>query len=121
MKTERMWPLLAALLMAVSTVAGAHAHLEMSKPADKSRVAAPKQIELTFSEAVQLTALTLQHGGKPAQPIESLSTESASGFVIPVQTLQPGEYVLTWTVATDDGHAATGKLRFTVTPAPGGN
>jgi methionine-rich copper-binding protein CopC len=43
--------------------------------------------------------------------------ESASGFTLPVTGLAAGDYVVTWSVAVDDGHVSTGKIRFTVAPA----
>ena len=54
---------LGVLLLVASGLAQAHAHLEGSTPAEGSTLnAAPASVELKFSEAVTLTALTI---GKP--------------------------------------------------------
>lgn len=105
------------LLMAVSATAAAHAELRQSAPQDKARVAKVEKIELSFSDTLQLTALTLQRGSDTARKIEPLPAEWASDFSIPVPALAAGDYVVTWSASTDDGHTATGKFRFTVTPA----
>lgn len=105
---------LLSLLLAAPVAALAHAHLEKSLPADKSRVQSLEKLELTFSETVQLTSVTLQRNDAAPTPIAQLPVQSASGFTLPVAGLAAGDYVVTWTVAVDDGHVATGKFRFTL-------
>jgi copper resistance protein C len=106
-----------AMLMAVAAGAQAHTHLEGSVPADKSRVKTPAVIELHFSEAAKLTALTLQKGAEAAQPIKSLPAKAAADLSVPIPALAPGDYVVNWRVAGDDGHVMSGKFAFTVDPA----
>jgi methionine-rich copper-binding protein CopC len=115
-KIMKLRNLLLSLVLAAPVAALAHAHLEKSAPADKSRVEKVEKLELTFTEEVQLTAVTLQRAGAAARPISPLPVESASGFTLPVQGLAAGDYTVTWSVATDDGHVATGKVRFTLAP-----
>jgi methionine-rich copper-binding protein CopC len=108
---------LSLLMAAVAAAAQAHAHLQGSVPADKSRVKAPAAIELHFSEAAKLTALTLQKGAEAAQPVKPLPTKAAADLSVAVPALAPGDYVASWRVASDDGHVMSGKFGFTVDPA----
>lgn len=108
---------LSLLMTAAAATAQAHTHLEGSVPADKSRVKAPAAIELHFSEAAKLTALTLQKGKEAEQPIKPLPAKAAADISVPVSALAPGDYVVSWRVAGDDGHVMSGKFGFTVDPA----
>ena len=119
MKNWKFLPLSAALLWMFAATAGAHAHLESSDPQDKSHVTALKKIELGFSEAVQLTGLTLQRGSEPARGVKDLPVASSVVFSIPLQVTEPCDYVLTWTVASDDGHSSTGMIHVMVMPGRG--
>jgi methionine-rich copper-binding protein CopC len=114
---SRKWVSFLALLAALggASLALAHTEVEKSVPADKSKVSAMQKLELHFKDTVQFTALTLQRGAQAASPVNPLPTHWASSFVIPVPALPAGEYVLEWKVATDDGHDAAGRIRFTVT------
>lgn len=112
----KLHSMLLSLLLAAPLAAQAHAHLEKSIPADKSRTEKVESLELTFTEAVQLTGLTLQRGSEAAKTL-AVPKESAAGFTIPVAGLVPGDYVVRWTVATDDSHSSTGRFTFTVNPA----
>lgn len=108
---------LSLLMTAAAATAQAHTHLEGSLPADKSRVKAPAAIELHFSEAAKLTALSLQKGKEAEQPIKPLPAKAAANVSVPVPALTPGDYVVSWRVAGDDGHVMSGKFGFTVDPA----
>jgi methionine-rich copper-binding protein CopC len=114
MRSLKFLPLSAALLWMFASTAGAHAHLESANPQDQSHVTALPKIELGFSEAVQLTGLTLQRGNEPARVVENLPAASSVVFAIPVEVTEPGDYVVTWTVASDDGHSTTGRIRVLV-------
>ena len=109
--------LLLTLMICVSGVASAHAKLESSAPADKSRVAAPKQLTLEFDDPVVITSLTLQHGKEKPAPIKfKQSPQTAYGFTIPMPALVPGDYVIAWKVESDDLHTSSGLIHFTVVP-----
>jgi len=105
------------LLMTMAVTAQAHTHLEGSVPADKSRVAAPAAIELHFSGAARVTALTLQKGSEEPVALKSLPTKAAADVSVPVSRLAAGDYVVNWRVVGDDGHVMSGKFGFTVDPA----
>jgi methionine-rich copper-binding protein CopC len=100
-------------MLVAATAAHAHAHLEKSAPADKSHGVAPGKIELVFSEAVQLTKLGLQRGDEAATSL-AVPLQSDIGFSIPLPKLAAGSYVVSWSVASDDGHTSSGKFTFTV-------
>jgi hypothetical protein len=104
-------------LLLATTLAHAHAHLAASTPADKSRVAAPAAVELKFSEAVRVTALTLQQGKEAAKPLAPLPAKAATTVSVPLPKLAAGDYVLAWRAASDDGHVVSGSIAFNVDPA----
>ena len=101
------------LLMAASTLASAHAKLTASSPVEKSHVAAPDKLALTFTDSVVLTALTLQHGKAPAKKLD-LPSQADYGFNIPLPKLVPGDYAVAWRVVSDDTHVSSGTIHFTV-------
>lgn len=106
-----------SLLLATAATAQAHTHLESSAPADRSRVAAPAAIELQFSEAAKLTALSLQKGKEAAKPLQPLPADAAKKLSVPTPGLTAGDYVVNWRVVSNDGHVMSGKFAFTVDPA----
>ncbi len=106
---------LAALV--VSTAAFPHTALVGSLPTDKSRVRAPAAIELHFSEAARVTALTMQKGKDAAVDIKPLPAKAAKDVSVPAPALTAGDYVVNWRAASDDGHVVSGKFGFTVDPA----
>ncbi|MEJ1965371.1 MAG: copper resistance CopC family protein [Gammaproteobacteria bacterium] len=104
-----------ATLLGFSTLADAHAHLKEAQPAEGSVVtAAPANIVLKFSEAAQITALTLQKEGEAEQKIAPLPTAPAAQLSVPVPKLAPGKYTVNWRVVSDDKHIMAGKLHFTI-------
>jgi len=111
---KRMLITAATMLWASATLA--HTHLHATSPADKGRVTAPQAIELHFSEAARLTALTLQQGRGEAKPL-AVPAKAAKDLSVPVGTLAPGDYTVSWRVASDDGHVMSGSFAFTVVAA----
>jgi copper resistance protein C len=110
------------LIMTGMMILGAHAvqahtHLESSVPADKSTVATPRVIELQFSEAARVTALTVQKGESVAKNLGPLPAKAANHVSVPVTALTAGSYTATWRVVGEDGHVMSGKFQFTVDPA----
>jgi methionine-rich copper-binding protein CopC len=108
----------AALLFA-SAFAQAHSHLQSSKPAEGSVVnAAPTAIELNFSEAVTLTALSIQKGDEKSQSLAPPSDKPTQKISIAVPPLSPGKYVVNYRAVSDDNHVMPGALHFTVGAQP---
>src|SRR5215472_6396957 len=82
------------LLLAAAAVQ-AHAHLTDSVPADHSTGQAPERIELSFSEAAHITALTLQRDREDPHKLTTPAATAAK-LTIPVPKLAPGSYTLSW-------------------------
>jgi methionine-rich copper-binding protein CopC len=96
--------------------AAAHAHLQQASPAEGSVVSsAPAQFILKFSEAAQLTALSLQKQGEPqAQKIQPLPTAASAEIRVTAPRLEPGVYELRYRVVSADSHVVSGSVHFTV-------
>lgn len=113
--------LLTGLALAGTAVpASAHAELLSSDPAaGTSLPAAPKQIQLTFSEAVGLPADPITVTG-PDGATWKVGQVTVAGPVItaPVEATGPaGEYVVDYKVISEDGDEIGDKLRFTLSAA----
>lgn len=103
------------VLLTVAVRADAHAHLLKSSPAENSVVAAsPANLVLDFSEAAQLTALSIQKGRDPEHKLKLLPSGAAAQISVPLPPLTPGAYTLSWRVLSADGHVVSGALRFTL-------
>ena len=104
----------AALLL--SAAVGAHTHLLRSVPSDGSvATAAPRQLQLDFSEAAALTALSIQKNGEANPiPLAPVSRQPATKFSIDLPPLATGSYRVNWRVLSDDHHIASGSFRFSV-------
>jgi methionine-rich copper-binding protein CopC len=107
--------LLAVASLAFAGAAQAHAHLEKSQPAANSTLTAmPKNVELEFDEAVQITALTLQAGDAKPKDVGPLPKAPASKITVPLPALAAGSYTLNWRALSDDNHVMSGKIEFKV-------
>lgn len=112
MNTARWLTLL--VLVACSSVAGAHVRLKQSVPAEGAVVAAPTQLVLTFSEPALVTALWIQQAGGSRQKLGPLPAQPSASIVVPTPGLKPGKYVATWRAVSPDQHVMSGQLHFTV-------
>lgn len=106
---------IALALLLVSAVASAHTRLSGSVPADNAAVAAsPEAIELEFSTAVRLTALSLQDASGATFDLGALPTDAGNAFAIPAPALPPGRYTLGWRAVGADTHVVSGEVHFTI-------
>src|SRR6478736_6117557 len=115
-----------ALLVGLgASPASAHAYLASSSPADgASLAAAPRTIELRFTEHVVLeaTEITVTEANGHQLTLSGLSLvesdedrEAPSTVVAPVPTLGVGAYHVSWsTLSSDDLHKSTGTFAFGV-------
>jgi methionine-rich copper-binding protein CopC len=98
--------------------AQAHAKLVTAAPAPHATVAAPKSIQLQFSEAIakKLSSAKLTDtAGNEVATMPMATKDAKSVAIMPNSTLVAGVYTVTWTaVSTDDGHKMTGHYSFTV-------
>ena len=99
----------------------AHAHLASATPAAGSTVAAtPAELDLSFSEAVELkfTGVTVTGPGKAA--VKTGAAALADGnktLKVPLEgTLAPGAYTVAWHALSTDGHKTNGTYSFTIKP-----
>jgi copper transport protein len=106
------------VLLVTAGPASAHAVLEGAVPGDEQRLdAAPREVRLEFNEPVTLAPDGLRvHDATgavvPLGPVDA----SAPGVVrAPVTDEIPdGSYIVTWRVASADGHPVAGALVFSV-------
>ena len=109
---------LVVMSMAAFLAGGALAHTQLIEtvPADRSVIeSAPENVELTFSEPVRLTALSIQMDGAQKQslgPLPSQTTEKSS-VALPAM-LDDGHYVVTWRALSQDTHVVSGEFMFAV-------
>jgi methionine-rich copper-binding protein CopC len=114
---RKQW-LLAAMTLGFAYAANAHTHLKSSTPTDNSTVeSAPKTLELHFSEAARITALSIQPAGGTEQKLSPLPAQPAADASVALPSLTPGKYTVNWRVISDDSHVMAGKLHFTVIAA----
>lgn len=113
-------------LFALAGVAGAHASLSSSDPADGALLqSSPSQVTLTFTERPD-PALTIVHVlNRAGAQVESGPAEPVPGqpFQIrePVGALPDGVYTVTWrTVSEADGHVTASAFSFGVGVSPAG-
>lgn len=105
----------AAAMLALSSIALAHTHLKTSTPADNAVLsAAPAEIMLQFSAPTRLTALTLKKDGESERKLGPLPKDAAADFRVPVTSLTPGKYTVSWRAMGADNHVMSGDLHFTV-------
>lgn len=106
--------MVALALLAAAGLAQAHAHLHESQPANNATLStAPTAVSLKFSEAVQVTALTLKRDGDPlTRKLEPLPKAASADVSVPLPALKSGDYTVTYRVLSDDGHLMSGTVKF---------
>lgn len=106
----------ALALLVGSGGACAHAHLNSSTPAAGAQLTvAPQTLTLEFSEAAQLTALSIARAG--AAPLKLTAPSApASRIRIALPALTPGTWTVHFRALSADGHLVPGELSFTLAP-----
>lgn len=113
------------LLVAIPFLTGpalAHAHLKSATPADGATVtAAPSELDLTFSEGLNLKFSGVKVTGSGGKAIatgeSSLKAGGDTTLVVPLtDPLGSGVYTVNWHALSTDGHKTTGSYRFSVKP-----
>lgn len=107
----------AALALAASAVL-AHGRLEMTTPAEGAVLASPPgAVTIRFDSPHRVTLLSLR--GPDGQTERLTANEGmAPSKQVTAQPppLAPGAYVLEWRALAPDGHAVSGRVRFTYAP-----
>ncbi|WP_323123026.1 copper resistance CopC family protein [Burkholderia alba] len=111
-------PILAAALAAPVY---AHGRLERALPEPGASVAAsPAALRLTFNEDLEAAFSTLRLTRADGAPVDTGSAKAALAdprtLALPMPALEPGAYVVHWSVMTGDGHKARGRYPFQVRP-----
>jgi len=112
----------AAALLLFPASAFAHAELVSANPPVNGTVqAAPKEISITFSEAVEAKFSTIEVLDERAQRLDQGKPEAAPNdpktLRVMVKALRAGTYRVNWhVVSSDDSHKTKGTYEFTVKP-----
>ena len=115
-----------ALLLVVPQVLMAHLGLRRSTPAHGAHLAAaPRELRLTFTEAVEAAVARLRLVGPSGAevPVSALRQPGDSGQVVVADVLGPlegGVYNLEWQVIGKDGHPVRGTISYVVAPGATG-
>ena len=110
----------AALLLTLTAVpaAFAHAHPVKMTPEKDSVIAAPAQVSITFSEALEpkFSLLELQDStGTVVSKDHSMPDPAAPAHLtLALPPLAPAVYTVHWVSVATDGHRLEGKYSFTV-------
>lgn len=110
---------ISAVLLAVATFAAgsalAHTELAATVPANGAMIAkAPDNVKLTFSEAVRLTALTIQKDGERKLSLGPLPAETRDDFSVALPAIDDGHFIVSWRALSEDTHVMTGEFMFAV-------
>ncbi|KQV70282.1 copper homeostasis periplasmic binding protein CopC [Rhizobium sp. Root1220] len=115
-------------LLAVSITAGlcfsgqacAHAHLTTSAPAENAVTTSPAELDLRFSEELNVKFSGVKIIGPDKSEIKAGDArlmDEGKTLSIPISgTLNAGAYTVEWYVLSTDGHKTDGSYRFTVKP-----
>lgn len=111
---------LALIVVAVAAVAAgtafAQTKLQASVPTDHATIdAAPQHVELTFSEPVRLTALSIQRDGEQKQSLGPLPSETTTTFSVGLPTpISDGHYAVAWRALSGSTQIVSGEFMFAV-------
>ncbi len=99
----------------------AHAHLKSATPpAGGTVTAAPSELDLTFSEELNLKFSGVKVTGpdKAAVPTgEAMLMDGDTTLMVPLSgSLGAGTYKVDWHALSEDGHKTQGSYTFTVKP-----
>lgn len=107
--------------LALAGQAFAHAHLKTSVPAaDSSVKQAPSELDLSFSEGLNLKFTGVTVTGPDKKAVKTGTAMLMGGdttLMVPVtDKLAPGKYTVQWHALSTDGHKTNGSYSFTVKP-----
>ncbi|MGO4569624.1 copper homeostasis periplasmic binding protein CopC [Rhizobium sp. 2YAF20] len=121
-KFKRVFAIAAFAILGVTSQALAHAHLKSATPPMNGSVkASPSELDLTFSEGLNLkfSGVKVLGADKAAIPTgeAKLATGDDSTLVVPVTgTLASGVYTVQWHALSSDGHKTNGIYTFSIKP-----
>ncbi len=121
-RSTRTFSLAVAVTVGLTGQALAHAHLELATPPANGTVSAsPSELELQFSEGVDLAFTGVQVKGPGETTVATGEATLRAGddttLVVPLSgTLAAGTYTVAWHALSTDGHKTHGSYTFTVKP-----
>lgn len=109
------------MALSFAVQAEAHAHLQSAVPrADAATAAPPAQLQLRFSEGLELrfSGATLTGPGDGPVPVGNARLGAGDNeLIVPILgALGPGRYAVDWHALSHDGHSTRGSYAFTVRP-----
>lgn len=113
--------LMAAGLSLLAAAAGAHAFLSQAVPPVGGIVsAAPREVRLTFTEAIEPAFSRIELSAANGQPIgtapAAVDPRDNTQLVLPLPPLAPGRYRVKWRVVSVDTHPTEGDYTFEIRP-----
>ena len=109
------------MAMIYGTAAFAHPEVQSSQPSGGAATTSPRQISITFNEAVfpQFSGIELKDKSGKAILTGKAATDPTNKKVLIVplkEPLAPGGYIVEWHAVSDDTHRVKGSYSFSVTP-----
>jgi methionine-rich copper-binding protein CopC len=107
------------LFLTSYTLCWAHAIVIESNPREGAVLKqAPSRVLLRFNVRIEkaLTRITLTKGNKQAMvlPQTDFNQDAPDRLEVPLPPLEPGNYIMHYSVLAADGHATQGVLRFSI-------
>ncbi|NTJ68118.1 copper homeostasis periplasmic binding protein CopC [Agrobacterium rhizogenes] len=111
----------AAISTAFAGQAMAHAHLTSAVPAADGTVkTAPSELDLTFSEGLNLKFSGTKVTGPDKATVktgEGMLMNRGTTLMVPItDKLSAGKYTVEWHALSTDGHKTNGSYSFTIAP-----
>jgi len=121
MRTIRTILMTATILLAATTLAGAHAFLERADPRVGSTVRTPPaQVRLWFTEQLEPAFSSVQVVGESGQRIDKgdsqVDPSAPRQLHVSLPPIPPGTYKVIWRVLSVDTHVTEGNFTFRVAP-----
>ena len=110
--------LFAAMFAALAVPADAHAMLEHANPgAGAVLSAAPKEVALDFSEALEPMFSTVTVADSAGHSVAAAASQATGRHMtVALKPLGPGEYRVTWRALSVDTHRTDGHYVFRIKP-----
>jgi methionine-rich copper-binding protein CopC len=111
----------AAAILALPSAALAHAMLEHAMPpVGSSQSAAPREVELSFTGALEPAFSTIEVRSESGAVVSSgkaqVDPKQRTQLRVPLKPLAPGTYKVIWRVLSVDTHRTQGEFTFKVGP-----
>ncbi|ALC90665.1 hypothetical protein AM500_13380 [Bacillus sp. FJAT-18017] len=112
---QRIFIIMAIMVMMLPTIANAHTQLESSTPvAGQVVTESLNEIVLNFGGEIEsLSTMTLLKDGQNV-PFKSIEPQGTQMIGIITDPLANGSYDIQWKIVGEDGHVITGEIPFSV-------